>query len=92
MIHGFRHRGLKRLYDTGDRRRIRPDMVAKVENILSVLDAAASPRALDLPGYRLHPLKGDRRDSGAVTVAANWRIVFAFPDGDAYKVDLVDYH
>jgi proteic killer suppression protein len=67
-------------------------MVARVENILSVLDAATSPWALDLPGYRLHPLKGDRRGFWAVTVRANWRIIFVFRDGDVYDVDLIDYH
>ncbi len=92
MIRGFKHRGLKRLYENGDRRKVRADMVARIENILSVLDAAATPTALDLPGYRLHPLKGDRRNLWAVTVRANWRIVFAFRGGDAYDVDLVDYH
>lgn len=92
MIRGFKHRGLKQLYEHGDRRRVRADMVARIENILTVLDAAATPRALDLPGYRLHPLKGDRRHLWAVTVRANWRIVFAFRGGDVYDVDLIDYH
>src|SRR5258708_26216574 len=79
MIRGFKHRGLKRLYENGDRRKVRADMVARIENILSVLDAAATPTALDLPGYRLHPLKGDRRNLWAVAVRANWRVVFALP-------------
>ncbi len=76
MIVSFKHRGLKRLYLRGDRSQIRQDLLDKVENILAFLDAAAAPQALDLPGYRLHRLKGDRKDFWAVTVRANWRIIF----------------
>jgi proteic killer suppression protein len=50
------------------------------------------PRDLDLPGYRLHPLKGDLRRTWSVTISGNWRITFRFEDGDAFEVDLVDYH
>jgi proteic killer suppression protein len=64
----------------------------KIERILSVLDAAVTPQALDLPGYRLHALKGDRKGYWSVTVRANWRIIFRFENGDAYDVDLTDYH
>ena len=92
MIRSFRHAGLKRLFEDGDGRRIRTDLVQKVENILSVLDAASRPQDLDLPGYRLHPLKGARKGYWAVTVRANWRIVFRFQDGDAHDVELIDYH
>ena len=92
MIRSFRHRGLKRLFDDGDPSRIRPDLVEKVENILSVMNAASVPQDLNLPGYRLHALKGDRKGYWAVTVRANWRIVFRFKDGDALDVDFVDYH
>ncbi len=62
------------------------------ENILTFLDAAATPQALDLPRFRLHPLKGDMRDYWAVTVRANWRIIFKFDDGNADDVELIDYH
>ena len=92
MIRSFRHRGLKRLYERGDRTGIRPDLLANVDRILTVLDAAAGPRALDLPRLRLHPLKGDMAGWWAVTVRANWRMVFRFVDGDVRDVDLVDYH
>lgn len=47
---------------------------------------------MDLPGYRLHPLKGDLRGFYAVTVHANWRGVFRFAEGEAQDVDYVDYH
>ena len=92
MIRSFRHRGLKRLFEDGDASRVRPDMVEKVENILSVLNAASAPQDLNLPGFRFHALKGDRKGYWAVTVRANWRIVFRFKDGDALDVDFVDYH
>jgi addiction module HigA family antidote len=92
VIRGFRHRGLKHLFEEGDHSRIHPDLVEKVENILSVLDTASAPHDLNLPGYRLHPLKGDRKGYWAITVRANWRIVFRMKDGDAFEIDFLDYH
>ncbi len=92
MIAIFKHRRLKRLFERGDGSRIGADLINKVENILATLDAADTPQALDLPGYRLHPLKGDRKGFWAVTVRANWRIIFRFENGDAFDVDLLDYH
>lgn len=87
-----KHRGLRRLHEHGDRGQIGADLIRKVENILSVLDAADSPRALDVPGFRPHPLKGGRKGFWAVTVRANWRIIFRFENGDAFDVELIDYH
>lgn len=92
MIVGFRHRGLRRLFERGDRSQVGPDMLAKVENILAVLNRARRPEDLDLPGFRLHPLKGDLRGLWSVTVRANWRIVFRFDGTDATDVDLIDDH
>jgi proteic killer suppression protein len=92
MIRSFKHRGLKRLYERDDRSGIRPDLVDTVQEILTVLDRAATPQALNLPGYRLHPLKGDLRGFWSVTVRANWRIMFRFEDGAAFDVELIDYH
>jgi proteic killer suppression protein len=91
MITSFKHRGLKRLYERGDRRGIAPDLLDVVEDILGRLDVATTPRALDLPGYRLHPLKGELKGFWSVTVRANWRIIFRFADGDAEAVELIDY-
>jgi proteic killer suppression protein len=76
MIRGFKHRGLKRLYERDDRRGIRPDLVEAVEDILGRLDQATTPQALNIPGYRLHLLKGDLQGFWSVTVRANWRIIF----------------
>lgn len=92
MIAGFKHKGLKRLAEQGDRSKIRRDLADKVERIFSVLEAASIPQALDLPGYRLHPLKGGLKGYWSVTVRANWRIIFRFENGDAHDVELVDYH
>ena len=92
MIRGFKHRGLKRLYERGDRSGIRPDLLETVERILTVLYSAATPQALDIPRYRLHPLKGELKGFWAVTVRANWRIIFRFEGTDAYDVELIDYH
>jgi proteic killer suppression protein len=92
MIKSFKHRGLKRLYERGDRSQIRPDLLDTVDNILTVLSSAATPQALDLPRYRLHPLKGDMKGLWSVTVRANWRIVFRFEGNHAFDVELTDYH
>ena len=70
MILGFRHRGLERLFEEGDRRRIAPSLIAKVERVLARLDVAAKPKDLDLPGFALHPLKGRRAGCWAVKVSA----------------------
>ena len=91
-IRSFKHRGLKRLYEDGDGRGIRPDLVDTVERILSVLDDATTPQALNIPRYRLHSLKGDMKGLWSVTVRANWRITFRFEGTDAYDVELIDYH
>jgi toxin HigB-1 len=92
MIRSFKHRGLKRLYERDDRSGIRPDFVDTVQEILTVLDDAATPEELDLPGYRLHPLKGDLKGFWSVTVRANWRIIFRFEGANAFDVELIDYH
>ena len=92
MIRSFKHRGLRRLFERGDRSGIRPDLLEDVEDILGRLDQATSPQGFDLPGYRLHPLKGDLRGLWLVTVRANWRIVFRFAGEDACDVELMDYH
>ena len=92
MIRSFKHRGLKRLYESDDRSGIRPDLVDVVERILTALDAASTPQALDIPRYRLHPLKGDLNGLWSVTVRANWRVVFRFEGTDAFDVELIDYH
>jgi proteic killer suppression protein len=92
MIRSFKHRGLKRLYERDDRSGIRADLVDTVQEILTVLDDANTPQDLNLPGYRLHPLKGDLKGYWSVTVRANCRIIFRFQEADAFDVELTDYH
>jgi proteic killer suppression protein len=92
MIGSFAHRGLKRLYERGDRSGIRPDMIAKIERILQRLDEITDPEQMALPGYRLHLLSGDLKGFWSVTVNGNWRVIFRFKDGQPQKVDLIDYH
>jgi proteic killer suppression protein len=92
MIRSFKHRGLKRLYERGDRSGIRPDLLDIVEDILARLDKADILQAMNLPGYRMHSLKGDLKGLWAVTVRANWRIIFRFEGNDAFDVELIDYH
>ena len=67
-------------------------MLGKVENILAKLDTSDVSEKMDLPGHRLHPLKGHLAGYWAVTVRANWRITWRFEGADAVEVDLVDYH
>jgi proteic killer suppression protein len=92
VIRSFRHRGLKRFYEDGDPSRVATGLRGKIQRVLSGLDAAQSPQALGIPGYRLHRLKGRLAGFWSVTVSGNWRIVFRFEDGDAFDVDLLDYH
>jgi len=92
VIESFKHKGLKRLFEEDDRSKLSPDMVEKIRLILSALEAAGSIDDLNQPSFRLHPLKGDFKGYWAVTVRANWRIVFRFEGDKASNVDLVDYH
>jgi proteic killer suppression protein len=92
VIEGFRHKGLQRLYEDDDRRKLPADMVDRIRRILSALDAATTIEALNQPTLRLHPLKGGLKGFWAVIVRANWRIIFRFEDGRILDVDLVDYH
>lgn len=92
MIRSFRHKGLKRLYEQDDRSGITPHLAEKIERVLARLDAASTPQAMDVPGYRLHPLKGELRGYWSVSAGANWRIIFRFSDGHAHDVELIDYH
>lgn len=92
MISGFRHRGLKRLFEDDDRSRVSAEHVARLRIILAALDAAGQVEDIDIHTFHLHPLKGDLRDFWAVTVRANWRVIFRFSEGNAHTVDLIDYH
>ncbi|MBN9132266.1 MAG: type II toxin-antitoxin system RelE/ParE family toxin [Nitrosospira multiformis] len=92
MIESFRHKGLKRLYEKGDRSGIGANMVARVEEILTILEAAETIEEADIPGYRLHPLTGNLKGFWSVRVTGNWRVIFRFENGTAQDLDLTDYH
>jgi toxin HigB-1 len=92
MIRSISHKGLRRLYEDDDPRGVIREHAVKLRDILARLDAAGTVADMDLPGLRLHPLKGELRGFWAVTVRANWRVIFRFVDGEALDVDCVDYH
>ena len=92
MIRRFRHKGLKLLFEKGDRRKVQSDYADKIERILARLEEASEVGNMDLPGFRLHPLKGDFAGFWSVTVSGNWRLIFRFEGGHASDVDLIDYH
>ena len=92
MIESFNHKGLKRLFEDGDRKLLRADLVERISTLLAYLDAAKVIEDLDIPSLRLHALKGELKGYWAITVRANWRIIFRFADGKASAVELIDYH
>ena len=92
MIKTFRHRGLRELYEQGRSPRVAQGHVPKLLRILTALDRSTGPEGMDIPGFRLHPLKGRKRGHHAVSVSGNWRVTFRFEDGSAVDVDYLDYH
>ena len=80
------------MYERGDASRVAPDLADRAALALADLDDTCKPSDLDLPGYRLHPLKGRRKGYWSTSISGNWRVIFPFEDGDAYDVDLIDYH
>lgn len=92
VIRSFRHRGLRALYEGRTTRRVAPEHVDRLRDILAVPDRSRTPEDMRLPGFRLHALSGEFRGHWAVSVSGNWRITFRFADGDAVEVDYIDYH
>ena len=92
MIKSFRHKGLKGLFETGERRGVAPQLAARLLRQLDVLNRARTTNDMNLPGYRLHQLKGNRSGTWSVAVSGNWRVTFRFSGEDAFDVDLEDYH
>lgn len=92
MIRSFKHRGLKELYEGRGVRRVVPEHAPKLLRILAVLDQSREPVDMDLPGFRMHALSGQFKGHFAVSVSANWRVIFRFEDGHAVDVDYTDYH
>lgn len=92
MIRSFRHKGLERFFTKSERSGIDAKQAGRIARVLDRLDAAVRPEDMNLPGYKFHQLKGDRRGVFAVWVTGNWRITFGFKDGEAVNVNLEDYH
>ena len=92
MILRFRHKGLERLFATGDTRGISAQHAEWIRVLLTALNASTNPAGMNMPGSRLHRLKGKRKGQWAVSVSGNWRLVFEFDGENATNVDLVDYH
>jgi len=92
MIESFKHKGLRQLFEDDNVRRVSTEHARKIKQILATLHAAETIEAMRLPTFGLHPLKGDLKGFWALTVRANWRIIFRFESGKAFDIDLVDYH
>ncbi|MEE4249935.1 MAG: type II toxin-antitoxin system RelE/ParE family toxin [Alcanivoracaceae bacterium] len=92
MIKSFRHKGLKRFYSTGSSAGIQADHAGKLRMQLAALDTAMFVEDMDIPGFRLHALKGKDRGRWSIRVNGNWRLTFEFADGNAYVLDYEDYH
>ena len=92
MIQKFKHKGLKRLFESGITSGVAPQHVARIRKILALLETSEILEDMDLPGLDLHPLKGNRRGIWAVKISGSWRITFNIQSGDAFEVNYEDYH
>lgn len=92
MIKTFIHKGLEKFYTTGSTKGIQAKHADKLNIILTTLDGSEAAQDMNLPGFRLHSLKGDKKGLWSVMVNGNWRVVFRFENGNAYVVDYTDYH
>jgi proteic killer suppression protein len=92
VIQSFRHRGLRRFYESGSAAGIQPKHANRLRLLLAALDTAQSIEDMDVPGFNLHPLKGQGKGRWSVWVNGNWRVTFEFRDGHAYVLDYEDYH
>jgi proteic killer suppression protein len=92
MIKSFKHKGLRRLYETGSTLGVQASHAKRLRMQLTALDTAQTIDDMDLPGFRLHPLKGELSGRWSITVSGNWRLTFEFQNGNAYVLDYEDYH
>ncbi len=92
MIRSFRHKGLARFYETGSTAGIQPNHAKRLRMLLAALDTAVTIQDMDVPGFRLHGLKGKNSGRWSVRVSGNWRMTFEFRDGQAFVIDYEDYH
>ncbi len=92
MIKSFKHKGLQLFYETGSTKGIQSSHIKKIRMRLTALDSAQEIEDLQLPGFNLHPLQGNREGTWSVKISGNWRITFRFENGDVYIVNYEDYH
>jgi len=92
MIKSFKHKGLKKFFETGSIAGIQAKHERKLRMQLAAIDTASDIDDVDLPGYQLHSLKGDRTGIYSISVNGNWRVTFEFIDGNAYIINYEDYH
>lgn len=92
MIKSFKHKGLQKFFETGITAGIQSAHKKKLKMRLTALDTATDIKDMNLPGFRLHPLKGKLERLWAIDVSGNWRITFEFNDGDVFIVNYKDYH
>jgi proteic killer suppression protein len=92
MIHNFRHKGLKQLFESGISSGVNPQHVTRLRRILALLETTETLDDMDLPGLNLHELKGERKGIWSVKVSGNWRVTFKIKQGDAIDVNYEDYH
>jgi proteic killer suppression protein len=92
MIKKFKHKGLRKLFESGVASDIQPQHATRLRQILALLETADSIGDMDLPGLNLHELKGPRKGTYAVKVSGNWRITFKIINGDILDVNYEDYH
>ena len=92
MIRSFKHKGLERFFTTGSKAGIQPQNAERLRLILGRLSVSTGTRDMNLPGLKLHELRGDRKGTWAVSVSGNWRVTFRFIGKDVADVDYEDYH
>jgi toxin HigB-1 len=92
MIKSFRHKGLEKFFETGSQAGIQPHHAKRLRMQLAALDTSQSIEDMDIPGFRLHPLKGSEKGRWSIWVNGNWRLTFEFINGHAYVLDYEDYH
>ncbi|MEQ1737752.1 MAG: type II toxin-antitoxin system RelE/ParE family toxin [Rhodoglobus sp.] len=92
MIKSFRHKGLRALFEAGSAAGVQPSHSKRLRMQLAALDSAHTIDDMDVPGFRLHPLKGGMAGRWSIAVNGNWRVTFEFREGNAFVLDYEDYH
>lgn len=92
MIRNFKHKGLKRLFESGISSGVDPQHAGRIRKILALIETSENIEDMDLPGLDLHQLKGKRKGTCAVKISGNRRITFKIQSGDAFDVNYEDYH